>query len=258
MKKILFSLAILLLIGHQANATAVDALEGTGSVEKQAAKNELFQKQSEALLKSDLPLTVLPSPEEKNLPLAFFISGDGGWTSFDQSVCEKLADGGMPVIGLDAQKYFWNAKTPKGSASDFSEAIAYYMNLWNRESFVVIGYSFGACVAPFIAINFSNGLKSSLKGIYCFSPDLTGDFEIHISDMLHLNTKDKYDIPEGIKQVTAHKPVCIFGADEAEDLRTKFSEAGARIETLPGNHHYNNNFSAISNLILNDFLPAKR
>lgn len=228
-----------------------------GYVEKLAAKNELLQKQSEKLLKSDLPLTLVPSAEENDLPLAFFISGDGGWTSFDQSISEKLSKSGMPVVGLDAQKYFWNAKSPKGSADDFSEAITYYMNLWNKKSFVLIGYSFGACVAPFIADNFAENLKETLKGIYCYSPDLTGDFEIHISDMLHFHTKDKYNVPEGIKQVLHYNPVCVFGNEEEEDTRSEFSKTGVRVETLPGTHHYDNNFKAVSDIILKDFIPAK-
>lgn len=226
-------------------------------LEKLAAKNDLLQKQSETLLKSELPLTLLPSAAESDLPLAFFISGDGGWTSFDQSVSEKLSKSGMPVVGIDSQKYFWNAKTPKEAADDFSEAIAYYMNLWNKKSFVLVGYSFGACVAPFIATNFQDNLKTNLKGIYCYSPDLTGDFEIHISDMLHLKTKDKYNVPEGIKQAAPYNPVCVFGVEEEDDTRTQFSKAGAKIKTLPGNHHYDDNYNAISDIILKDFLPTK-
>ena len=53
-----------------------------------------------------MPLTLIPAAINENLPLAFFISGDGGWTSFDQTVCEKLAEKGIPVVGLDAQKIF--------------------------------------------------------------------------------------------------------------------------------------------------------
>lgn len=225
--------------------------------EKLAERNELLKSQSELLLKSDLPLTLTPTVVQADLPLVFFISGDGGWTSFDQSVCDKLAAKGMPVVGLDAQKYFWNAKSPKGSANDFSVAIDHYMQLWNKKSFVLMGYSFGACVAPFIANSFPDQLKQSLKGVYCFSPDLTGDFEIHISDMLHLNTKDKYNVPEGLKQIKGMNPVCIFGQEEEAEVREAFSKTGARIETLPGTHHYNNNSNAVANIIFKDFSPQK-
>ena len=220
---------------------------------KKSNENVLLQAQRDSLFKSDLPLAIIPSAEKNDLPLAIFISGDGGWTSFDQSVCEKFAEKGIPMVGLDAQKYFWNEKQPGQAANEIAPAILHYMKLWNKKSFVLLGYSFGACVAPFIASNFSDPVKETLKGVYCFSPDLTGDFEIHLTDMLHMRTKDKYDVLKEMEQIKAMNPVCIFGKDEDEEIQKTFSTNGVRIETLPGNHHYNNDYSAITTIILNDF-----
>jgi len=222
-------------------------------MEKKSKENVLLQSQRDSLYKGDLPLAIIPSAEKNDLPLAFFISGDGGWTSFDQTVCEKFAEKGIPVVGLDAQKYFWNEKQPKEVSDDLIPAIAHYMKLWNKRSFVLLGYSFGACVAPFIANNFTDPIKETLKGVYCFSPDLTGDFEIHLSDMLHLRTKDKYDVVKEMKQIKAMNPVCIFGTDEDDEIQKSFSAEEIKIEKLPGTHHYNNDYSAIATIILKDF-----
>ena len=94
----------------------------------------------------------------------------------------------------------------------------------------------------FIAGKFSDPVKETLKGVYCYSPDVTGDFEVHIYDMLHLKTKDKYDVPAEMKQILPLNPICIFGDEENKDLQKEFSLPGIRIEILPGNHHYDNNF----------------
>lgn len=224
-----------------------------GYQEKKSKENILLQQQIDSLYKSDLPLSIIPSIVKKDLPLAFFISGDGGWTSFDQSVCDKLAEKGIPVVGLDAQKYFWNKRVPKDVANDIAPAIFHYLKLWNKQSFVLIGYSFGACVAPFIASNFTEQGKALLKGIYCLSPDVTGDFEIHFSDMLHLKTNEQYNVVKEMKGIQALNPVCIFGSEEEESTRKSFTDEGIRIELLPGTHHYNSDFNAISGIILKDF-----
>ncbi len=221
---------------------------------KMALKNQTFQQKENLSMKSDLPIIPMLSKSENDMPLAFFISGDGGWTSFDHSICDKLAEDGMPVVGLDAQKYFWNEKTPPEAANDFSQVIRYYMQLWNKKSFVLLGYSFGACVAPFIVNNFPDELKRVIKGVYCFSPDLTGDFEIHISDMLHLKNNERYNVPDGLKQVSVQNLVCVFGSEEEESLKSEFSKGDIRIETLPGSHHYNNDFNAVANIVMKDFL----
>jgi type IV secretory pathway VirJ component len=226
-------------------------------MEKKSKENVLLQAQRDSLYKSDLPLAILPSAEKNDLPLAFFISGDGGWTSFDQSVSEKFAEKGIPVVGLDAQKYFWNEKQPKEVSEELAPAIEHYMKLWNKRSFVLLGYSFGACIAPFIASNFTEPVKETLKGVYCFSPDLTGDFEIHLTDMLHLRTKDKYDVVMEMKQIKAMNPVCIFGSDEDEDTQKSFTADEIRISILPGTHHYNNDFNKITEVILKDFQKTK-
>ncbi|HEX7585570.1 MAG TPA: AcvB/VirJ family lysyl-phosphatidylglycerol hydrolase [Prolixibacteraceae bacterium] len=228
-------------------------MKDPGYADRIASNNLLLQAQSESLLKSDLPLILIPTSLKGNKPLVIFISGDGGWTSFDQTVCEKLAEKGSPVVGLDAQKYFWNEKDPKVVADDLTIAINHYMQLWNKSTFVLLGYSFGACVAPFIANQFSDQLKVSLKGVYCFSPDLTGDFEIHIADMLHFKTHDKFKVPDELKLIKSLNPVCIFGDEEDSDIRNSFSSEGIKIETLPGTHHYNNDFNAVAEIILKDF-----
>ncbi|HZL08541.1 MAG TPA: AcvB/VirJ family lysyl-phosphatidylglycerol hydrolase [Prolixibacteraceae bacterium] len=232
-------------------------LKEPGYAEKIASKNQLLQSQASSLLKTDLPLTLIPTSDKGNLPLAFFISGDGGWTSFDQGVCEKLSDKGIPVVGLDAQKYFWNEKEPKKTAEEISVAIKHYMQLWNKNSFVLLGYSFGACVAPFIANNFPDQVKESLKGVYCFSPNVTGDFEIHIYDMLNIKTRDKYFVTDELKQIKYLNPICVFGNEEDPNLLKKFSSSGIQVETLPGNHHYNNDYNAISEIILKNLLTVK-
>jgi type IV secretory pathway VirJ component len=133
--------------------------------------------------------------------MVFILSGDGGWTSFDQTLGESMAEKGMPVVGLDAQKYFWNFKTPDEAASDVAKAVQHYMQQWNKNKFILVGYSFGACVAPFIARKFSTMIKGELLGVYSLSPDELADFEIHYTDMLSIgNSNDNYNVLEEIKR----------------------------------------------------------
>ncbi|TSA33211.1 MAG: virulence factor [Porphyromonadaceae bacterium] len=221
-------------------------LKEPGYVEAITAQNKLLQSKHLAPLSSNLPLTLIPSSAKENLPLVFFISGDGGWAGFEKAVCEKLAENGMPVVGLDAQKYFWKEKQPKEASDDITKAVEYYMLQWNKNSFILIGYSFGACVVPSIASNFSDSIKETLKGVFCFSPSETGDFEIHISDMMSLKTNEMYNVLSELKKIKTLNPVCIFGNEEAIELRNHFSVTGIRVETLPGSHHYGNNYKMVA------------
>lgn len=225
--------------------------------EKHINQKEVAQGVSIAPYMSDMPLTIMSATAKEKLPLVFFISGDGGWKTFERIICKNLAESGMPSIGLDALKYFWNEKQPKQVAEAMSGAIIHYMKQWDRNSFILVGYSFGASVIPFIANNFTSTLKDSLKGIYCFSPDKTGDFEVHIADMLSFDQIEKYDVLDELKLISAFKPVCVFGSKEDPNLQRLFSNKGIRIESLPGEHHFNNDYNAISEIILKDFINKK-
>ncbi|RZL17014.1 MAG: virulence factor family protein [Pedobacter sp.] len=197
-----------------------------------------------------LPLTVVSSAKKASLPFVFMISGDGGWTSFDQSLAEALATKGMYVIGLDAQKYFWKAKTPALAAAEVSQVILKYQKQFDNQQFVLAGYSFGASIVPFLANRLPLELKKDLKGVVSLSPDDYADFEIHITDMLNLGTsKGKYDVLSEIKKVAVIKPVCIFGKDEDEELKQTFIKSGIKTMIIPGNHHFTKDFAGIANTI---------
>lgn len=127
-------------------------------------EKNLKQAQSPEIYKNNLPIAIVPTMIKNDLPMAFIISGDGGWTSFDQKLAEQFAKKGIAVIGLDAQDYFWNAKTPKESAAEFSKCIEHYLKQWDKKTLVLLGYSFGASAIPFIADSMDPQLKENIKG----------------------------------------------------------------------------------------------
>ena len=197
------------------------------------------------ILPKDMILKVIPSAEKNELPFVFFISGDGGWTKFDQLLSEALAKKGFGVIGLNAKKYFWNAKTPESTTADVSAAIEHYQNLWGKQALVLIGYSFGADVIPFIANRLNTSLKGSLKKVLALSPDRYSDFEIGIGDLLHLTKSTKYDVLVEFKNIKPSKTIAYFGSKEDIDLRNHFIDQGIKTIVLTGNHHFNYNYDVI-------------
>ncbi|CAA9194374.1 AcvB/VirJ family lysyl-phosphatidylglycerol hydrolase [Flavobacterium collinsii] len=257
-------LITLLKVGHGFSVTKnwlpqfIDAfreiLNAPTYSEQKSQQNSLLKEQHLTPLPFEMPLTLIPTKnKDEALPIAFLISGDGGWTSFDQSVGEALAEKGIAVIGLDAQKYFWNAKTPGETSNAIAKAVEHYLQQWDRKTFILAGYSFGASVIPFAAGNFSEALKEKLKGLYLLSPDVKADFEIHIADMLSMeSSSDTYDVISETKKVKSYNPICFFGDEEDAATRNKFSESGIKTIELPGSHHYNNDYNKVAESILKE------
>jgi type IV secretory pathway VirJ component len=201
-----------------------------------------------------LPLIILPVAKSDTMPLLVFISGDGGWTSFDESVAENLVNKGIPVIGLDSQKYFWQARTPDETTAELTKVLHHYLTAWNKKSFVLCGYSFGADLIPFVVNRLPGDLKYRLKSAVMMSPDPKADFEIHVSDMLSFgSSSDKYNVLPELKKCSAGHKICIFGKEEDSETPKQFGNAGANVRLLPGGHHFNNDYNAIASEIIGSF-----
>jgi type IV secretory pathway VirJ component len=214
-------------------------------------------KESSISIPTDGPFVILPAEKGGNQPIVLFISGDGGWTSFDDGIAKELVKKGISVIGMDSQKYFWQQRTPKETALEIAKILEYYLTEWEKTTFVLVGYSFGADVVPFIIPILPENISKHLIKSILISPDISADFEIHISDLLHINpSREAYDVVEGVRNLRNDSIVCIFGSDEDTKRVLSFEKAGAIIKILPGKHHFNNDYNSLKNVIMFS-LPKK-
>ena len=200
---------------------------------------------------SQLPLYYIHAPANPEKPFCLIISGDGGWTDFDQSIAENLSQNGIVCVGLDTQKYFWEPKTPEITARDVTKVLEYYMLRLQKTKFILMGYSFGADVIPFIANRLPEEFKKRLVLVSMLSPDDKTDFEVTISSMLNLGDENTYDVLEESRKMNFTKKLCIFGSEEDdEDIQKSFKNSGAEITVLNGGHHYDDNYPLIVSSIL--------
>ena len=196
---------------------------------------------------NDLPLQYTDNSDTTK-PLIVYISGDGGMNSFTNSLITSLNKKGYAVLALDAKKYFWQKKEPQQFAADMSQAITAYLKSKKRKSFIVLGYSFGADVAPFLATRLTASLYSKCKNIILLSPSTHTDFEIKILDMLGFGgSKDKNVVNELNKVRT---PVILFfGSDEKSFPVTEVT-IKKQVIVMEGGHHYDNDVEDLAGKIV--------
>jgi type IV secretory pathway VirJ component len=188
--------------------------------------------------------------QNKDLPLAFIISGDGGWYSFEQSIANKLADLGIPSVGLDSRKYFWNRRTPEETSGDVINVLRYYGKQLGRTRFLFIGYSLGAEIVPFIVNRMPDEIKSNIVSAVLLSPETDTDFEIHVSNMLGLgNRQNTYKVMDEIDKMQSTPTLCIFGEEEKSDVPGLLAGTTVKTRIIPGDHRYKSNTSLIVQVI---------
>ncbi len=203
-----------------------------------AAENKLPAVDGEKL--KELPLVITNAKiQDTSAPLALIISGDGGWYSFEQSIADKLADVGIPTIGLDSKKYFWKRKTPEESSVDIMSALNYYSREWGRDKFILIGYSLGSEIVPFIINRMPEDMKSKVVSSVLLSPETSTDFEIHISNMLGMGSRQNtYNVPDEILKMQPVHTLIIFGQGEKTKIPELLAGSDVIIQKIPGDHHY--------------------
>jgi type IV secretory pathway VirJ component len=200
---------------------------------------------------SGLPLYTFPKAGDK--PLVVYLTGDGGMNSFSKSLISNLGAQGYAVVSLDTRKYFWDLKTPAEFGKVASAFINEYLKVWNKSSFLLVGYSFGADVGSFLPPQFSANLSSQLKSVVLLSPGLSTGFVTKLSNMLGFSGSDgeKYKVYPQLLRSPA--PVlCVFGKDEESDFYSQI-KVGSKIRKriVPGSHRYDDNVNLISKIIVN-------
>ena len=200
----------------------------------------LFLLQLHYVKATDLPIDTLGS-KDMSKPLVLYITGDGGFNSFSKTFMKQWNSNGYPVVALNAKSYFWNTKSPADAANDVSVLITEYLSLWKRNEVILVGYSFGADVMPFIQTRLSPGVINKIRHTVLFSPSKNTDFTIHL-----FYGDDGSSVISEINKL--NRPVLIVFGDEEKDLPDKqISNKNVLVMKVAGDHHYDDKISEIIN-----------
>jgi len=198
----------------------------------------------------DLPLYLSGSKGDHD-DLVIYLSGDGGWNSFNQQFIQEFESLGYGVVALNTRKYFWDEKSPELFARDIEQLSRYYLKEWNKSSLIIVGYSFGADVAIFLPNRISAEVQKKIKKIVLLSPSASTDFVIKLSDMMGRseNADRKYKVGPEIEK-NRLPIICIFGKEEEMSLKnTLEKKPNIKIVEVPGDHQYKNNLKLITKML---------
>ena len=170
--------------------------------------------------------------------MIFYVSGDGGWNSFDKKMANEFRMADMPFIALNSFKYFWTTKTPEQFSNDLIPVLKDYSKKWNKKEIIFIGYSFGGDVLPFLINRLPDDLKEKIKVIALITPGKTSDFTIHINDMLLIDGTYKYNVPKEIAKISTEKIICFFGQKEETIFAEGQQPKNVRNVFVKGGHSF--------------------
>ncbi len=185
--------------------------------------------------------------------MAILYSGDGGWQKTDRGLAKSLADQGIPVVGLSTLRYFWSRHTPEQSAHDFSRLAEHYLEVWKKKRLIVIGYSYGADVLPFVLSRTPESLLSRVDLVALLAPTGSVDFEFHLSQWFSTGTSatSKPVLPE-LEKLRSLNILVFCGRQDGEALCRDLPPGLAKTVLLRGGHRFDRYYKVIAQDILHE------
>ncbi|RYG40862.1 MAG: virulence factor family protein [Chitinophagaceae bacterium] len=208
----------------------------------------IFLSSLQMFAQEKFPVQLFSSAADK--PFIFFISGDGGMKGFTLSLCKAIRDRGFTIASLDARAYFWNKKSPEQTETEIAAYVADQLKSGNNNRrWVMVGYSFGADITPFVVNRLPDSLKSRLSQVVLLSPSTSTDFEVHLSDMLGIGKKRSMDVIAEINRLGKQPTVLFSGEDETEFPFNQISLSTYTHQVIKGGHHFDGKYEDVADKI---------
>lgn len=207
----------------------------------------------DADLASELGLEVVePRSPQPSKPLVVLATGDGGWAGIDKALAIAFAEAGLPTVGWSSLTYYWQPKTPEIAAKDLARILNVYMSKFARRDVILVGYSFGADVLPFLYNRLSAEHRSRVRGLALVSPSRTAAFEFHMAGWLGFDSETEYAVGPEIKR-SGVRTICVSGESDEDRPCENARSPNAETVVLPGGHHLDGDYARIATEILRRF-----
>ena len=205
----------------------------------------------------DLPVTEVAADNRSSKQFALLLTGDGGWAGLDQDVSARLAALGTPVVGFNSLKYFWTQRTPEQTAVDVARVLRHYFSSWDKSEVLLIGYSFGADVLPFVVNRLPADLRARVATISLAGLGKDATWEVHVANWLPGFASVGSPIAPEIEAL-ATPMLCLYGEGEKDSLCPTLTGSRVRAEMVGKGHHLGGEYTTIADRILEFTATAYR
>jgi type IV secretory pathway VirJ component len=153
-------------------------------------------------------------------------------------------------VALNSLKYFWKPRDPQGAALDLQRVIRAYGGRWGRRDALLIGYSFGADVLPFLYGRLDAGTRRAVRGVALLGLAANASFEFHVAEWIPgRGAQGMPTVPE-IERISDMHVLCLYGRDERNSPCPELQGSNVRVVTLDGGHHFNGDYGRVAQRIV--------
>jgi type IV secretory pathway VirJ component len=201
---------------------------------------------------ADLPLIEVPATGSSTADaMAVFITGDGGWADLDKAIGDEFAKHGIPVVGWSSIRYYWTPRTPELAARDLARVIDHYRVKLRKQRVMLIGYSFGSDVIPFLTNRLPPATRANISALILVGLSHQATFEFHAAAWLGIERgPHKATVPE-LQRLGNLPTVCVVGDSETDSACPELRGPAAFMVRLPGGHHFDGSYAHVARIVWN-------
>ena len=198
----------------------------------------------------DLPLVEVPARGASAGTLAIFLSGDGGWAEIDKVMSDALAARGIAVVGVNARTYLTQRTTPE--QADVARIARAYQARWQAPRLVLVGYSRGATMVPFVATRLAPDVRARVALLAMVGLESSANFQFHWIDVVSTVKRDD-DLPvlPELARLRGTRMLCIYGTKEDDSACRAADPALITRVQHTGDHHFDKDYAGLGATIAN-------
>jgi type IV secretory pathway VirJ component len=198
---------------------------------------------------ADLPLVVFPiadPPRDAADVYALLMTGDGGWAKLARDLSAGLLAAGIPVVGFNSRRYFHVRRTPEQTAQDVERVLEQYAQAWGRRRILLIGYSRGADVLPFVI----NRLDASLRARIALAALLNPATETRF--VVDAGADARHDLPlqPEVSSLDGATVLCAYGLGDHHALCPTLDADRYDVLAVGRGHHFGGQYDVLVDAIL--------
>jgi type IV secretory pathway VirJ component len=199
----------------------------------------------------DLPLTEVLADSSSTGTMAVTLTGDGGYGVTDKGIARTLAEHGVPVVVLNSLHYFQKRRAPEEASADLERILRHYLQSWKMKRVVLVGYSLGADVLPFMLNRLPPDLRSRVPVLALLAPSAEADFQFHLTDWFGTHhRKTALPVPPELERLRGLRILCFYGYKDKEAICDQLDAGLVTSFPIEGGHRFANRYGPIAEQIL--------
>jgi type IV secretory pathway VirJ component len=131
--------------------------------------------------------------------------------------------------------------------------MSHYLAAWNKQRVLLVGYSFGADVLPFVVNRLPPELRARVATVNLLGIDSNASFEIKIAGWVGADDSGPPTRPE-LSAISGTPVLCIYGEGETDSICPELSKAGGHssiaLAEVGTGHHFGGEYATLAERIL--------